>query len=197
MNKKKKLTLGIDLDDTITNSIESLLNYAKLYNKEKGISFPIDENQWDFDKAFGWNENNIIEFTSKYLKTLLKEATIKEGAVETIEKLREEGYEIVVITARYEKELGDPYNFTKAWLEENNIFFDKLIVNSKEKEIDCLKNNVEIFIDDNVNNCIKVHEKLHIPVFLFDNIFNRNKEQPFIERIYSWSELYSKIKNIS
>lgn len=196
MNKRKKITIGIDLDDTISNSNEIFLKYARIYNEEKNLNFPIDENQWDLSRAFGWNDNNYKELREKYLKTLLNEAKTKENAENVIKKLKNEGHEIIIITARHEEELGDPYDFTKAWLESNNIYFDKLIVNSQEKEVDCLENNVEVFIDDSFKNCINVYKKLHIPVFLFDSRYNKHNSYPDIERIYSWDEVYSKIKNI-
>lgn len=190
------ITIGIDLDDTISNSNELFLKYARLYNKEKKINFLIDETQWDLDKSFGWNDNNYKEFCEKYLKILLNEAETKKHAVEIIEKLKNEGYEIIIITARHEEDLGDPYDFTKEWLEAKHICFDKLIVNSRKKEEDCLNNNVEVFIDDNMKNCINVYNKLHIPVFLFDSLHNGHDSYPNIEKIYSWDEAYSKIKNI-
>ena len=194
--KKNKITIGIDLDDTISNSNELFLKYARLYNEEKKINFPIDETKWDLDKSFGWNDDNYKEFCEKYLKTLLNEAETKKNAVEVIKELKIEGYEIIIITARHEEELGNPYAFTKEWLEAKRICFDKLIVNSRKKEDDCLNNNVEIFIDDNLKNCINVYNKLHIPVFLFDSLYNGDDNYPNIERIYSWDEAYSKIKNI-
>ena len=196
MNERKKITIGIDLDDTISNSNELFLKYAKLYNEEKKINFPIDETQFDLDKSFGWNADNYKEFCEKYLKTLLKETEAKENAVEVIKELKKEGYEIIIITARHEDELGNTYSFTKRWLEAKHICFDKLIVNSRKKEIDCLENNVEVFIDDNLKNCINVYNKLHIPVFLFDSIYNKHDSYPNIERIYSWDEAYKKIKKV-
>lgn len=196
MNEIKKITIGIDLDDTISNSNEIFLKYAIIYNKEKNLNFRIDENQWDLSKAFGWNDNNYKEFREKYLKMLLNEAKTKKNAEKVIRKLKNEGHEIIIITARHEEELGNPYDFTKEWLETNNICFDKLIVNSQKKEVDCLENNVKVFIDDSFNNCINVYKKLHIPVFLFDSTYNKHNSYSDIERIYSWDEVYSKIKNI-
>jgi len=196
MNEKKRITIGLDLDDTISNSNELFIRYARLYNEEKKINFPIDETQWDLDKSFGWNDNNYKEFCEMYLKTLLNEAETKKNAVERINGLKNEGYEIIIITARHEDELGNPYEFTKKWLDAKQIYYDKLIVNSQKKEEDCFKNNVEIFIDDSIKNCINVYNKLHIPVFLFDSMYNGHDSYPNIERIYSWDEAYSKIKNI-
>lgn len=172
------------------------IKYAKLYNKEKKINFKIDETQWDLDKSFGWNDNNYKEFCKQYLRTLLNEAEIKYNAAEKINKLKNEGYKIIIITSRNEKELNDMYSFTEKWLKNHNINYDKLIINSLQKEEECLKNKVNIFIDDNMKNCMNVYKKLQIPVFLFDGLYNTNDKYSNIERVYSWDEIYLKIKNI-
>lgn len=196
MNNKKNITIGIDLDDTISSSNEMFIKYAKLYNKEKKINFKINETQWDLDKSFGWNDNNYKEFCKQYLRTLLNEAEIKYNAAEKINKLKKEGYKIIIITSRNEKELNDMYSFTEKWLKNHNINYDKLIINSLQKEEECLKNKVNIFIDDNMKNCMNVYKKLQIPVFLFDGLYNTNDKYSNIERVYSWDEIYLKIKNI-
>lgn len=196
MDNKKNITIGIDLDDTISSSNEMFIKYAKLYNKEKKINFKIDETQWDLDKSFGWSDNNYKEFCKQYLRTLLNEAETKYNAVEKINKLKNEGYKIIIITSRNEKELNDMYAFTEKWLKNHNINYDKLIINSLQKEEECLKNKVNIFIDDNMKNCINVYKKLQIPVFLFDGLYNTNDKYSNIERVYSWDEIYLKIKDI-
>lgn len=197
MDNKKNITIGIDLDDTISSSNEMFIKYAKLYNKEKKINFKIDETQWDLDKSFGWNDNNYKEFCKQYLRILLNEAETKYNAAKKINKLKNEGYKIIIITSRNEKELNDMYSFTEKWLKNHNINYDKLIINSLQKEEECLKNKVNIFIDDNMKNCINVYKKLKIPVFLFDSLYNANDKYSNIERIYSWDEIYLKIKDIS
>lgn len=166
------------------------------YITRKKINFKIDETQWDLDKSFGWNDNNYKEFCKQYLRTLLNEAEIRYNAAEKINKLKNEGYKIIIITSRNEKELNDMYSFTEKWLKNHNINYDKLIINSLQKEEECLKNKVNIFIDDNMKNCMNVYKKLQIPVFLFDGLYNTNDKYSNIERVYSWDEIYLKIKNI-
>lgn len=190
------MIIGIDIDDTITDLSDIFLKYATLYNKENEIDFKIDKTQWDIDKAFGWNNDDFMKFSKKYLEILLNEAKPKKGCVDVINKLREDGHKIVIITARNSEELIAPYEFTKNWLELNNIGFDKLVVNSNKKEEDCINNKIDVFVDDRLENCEKVYEKLHIPVFLFDSVYNTNDKNSLIERVFSWEEVYSKIRNI-
>ena len=190
------MIIGIDIDDTITDLSDIFLKYATLYNKENEIDFKIDKTQWDIDKAFGWNNDDFMKFSKKYLEILLNEAKPKKGCVDVINKLREDGNKIIIITARNNEELINPYEFTKNWLELNNIGFDKLIVNSNKKEEDCINNKIDVFIDDRPENCENVYKKLHIPVFLFDSVYNTNDKNSLIERVFSWEEVYLKIRSI-
>ena len=191
------MIIGIDIDDTISDLSEIFLKYATMYNKEKEINFEIDKTQWELDKAYGWNDNNFFEFSKKYLKKLLNEAKPKKNCVNIIDKLREEGHKIIIITARNNEELSDPYAITEEWLKLNNIKYDKLIVNSSKKEEDCINNKVDVFIDDRLENCESVHKKLNIPVLLFNSVYNTNDNNSLIERVFSWDEVYSKIKNMN
>ena len=52
------MRIGIDLDDTITKTDEILFKYAKKYNEEEKILFKINRGEWDWNKAFGWDEEN-------------------------------------------------------------------------------------------------------------------------------------------
>ena len=71
------MRIGIDLDDTITKTDEILFKYAKKYNEEEKILFKINRGEWDWNKAFGWDEEKCETFFSRYLKKIFEEAEIK------------------------------------------------------------------------------------------------------------------------
>ena len=188
------MVIGIDLDDTITNSSDIFIKYAKIYNKEKKINYKINCNEFDQNKAFGWSEKDQKEFTKNYLKKVLNEAEPKEDAVKIINNLKLNGYKIIIITARNDKEISNIYYITEKWLIFNNIKFDKLIINCHYKEDICDDNNVNIFIDDNFENCKRVYKKLKIPVLLFNTNYNRIYTNSKIKRVFNWQEIDSIIK---
>lgn len=190
------MTIGIDIDDTITNSSEIFIKYARMYNAQKNINYEIDVSQWDQTKAFGWSRDNQIEFANMYLKKILYEAEPKKNAIKVINKLKDKGYKICFITARKDEEINNVYKFTFNWLVENNIKFDKLIVNSSNKLNDCIDNNVDIFIDDNYITCKTVFENLKIPVFMFSTNYNIKNFNLKFKRVYDWNEIDSRIEKL-
>jgi predicted mannosyl-3-phosphoglycerate phosphatase (HAD superfamily) len=51
-------------------------------------------------------------------------ATIKDGAKESLEKLRDKGYKIIIYSARTWAE----YEMTENWLKENKVPYDQIIL---------------------------------------------------------------------
>lgn len=51
---------------------------------------------------------------------------------------------------------NDPYLYSKVWLEKNKIYYDKLIVNARDKRRACLENDIALLIDDNISNYLNV-----------------------------------------
>ena len=187
------MRIGIDLDDTITKTDEILFKYAKIYNEEEKILFNINREEWNLTKAFGWNEENIKEFFSKYLKSIYEEAEIKENAKERINKLKDDGNEIIIITARDTKSLKEVHKVCKDWLINNKINVDKIVVDGEDKAQKCLENKIDIFIDDNICNCENVYNNLKIPVLLMNGRYNKEYQNPKIKRVYNWNEIYNEI----
>ena len=86
--------------------------------------------------------------SASYQENITKKAKPREDVVDVIKKLRKDGHKIYIITARDSEFHNDPYELSKTWLDKNNIEYDKLIVNARDKVKICKEQNVNIFIDD-------------------------------------------------
>ncbi len=191
-NKGNRMNIGIDIDDTINRLSDILPQYAIKYNEENKIDYEVAINRWGFEEAFGWDEDHIKKFLNQYIKRCYNEVGIKNEAQEYINKLKEDGNKIIIITARGSQHCGDIYNISKDWFIKQGINIDKLEVECPQKVEKCKENKIDIFIDDNVQNCKEVHEALNIPVLLFDSIYNQ--EDTTLKRVHSWKEAYEEIK---
>lgn len=187
------MRIGIDLDDTITKTDEILFKYAKMYNEEEKILFKINRGEWDWNKAFGWDEEKCETFFSRYLKKIFEEAEIKENAKEKINALKNDGNKIIIITARDTKSLKEVHKVCENWLINNKVNVDKIVVDGEDKVQKCLENKIDIFIDDNVYNCESVYKNLKIPVLLMNSRYNKEYQNPNIKRVYNWNEIYNEI----
>ena len=117
---------------------------------------------------------------------------IKIFAKEVINQLREDDNEIYFITARHKSNKFDIEETTKKWLNSNDIKYEKIYLTVLDKAKVVKENNIDIFIDDNITNCVEV-AKTGTKTYIMDGLINCNFKDEKIERIYSWPHLYQAI----
>ena len=161
------MNIGIDIDNTITEVQEELNKAAYEYAIELGKNIKNAENPFEdiknngdtYKKKFQFSYDELKYFFKNIQEEITNKAKPRENAVETIKKLRKKGHKIIIITARDSEFHDNPYLLSKNWLDKNNIEYDKLIVNAREKGIICKNENIDLFIDDQLNNCLDVSKQ--------------------------------------
>lgn len=185
------MRIGIDVDDTLANTKELIIEYAIEYDKKhfrnEGIIHP---EIYDLSGMFNWTKEEKKQFINDCMEEIASKVTIKDNAKEVLQKLKKEGHEIYIITYRTLKRYKDPYKTTEEWLIKNNIPYDKLIANSGPKGIVCKKNAIQLLIDDNLTHCYDVLN-YNIKSFVFDSEYNKESDLP---RVYTWNDIYEKLK---
>lgn len=138
------------------------------------------------------NYEELKHFLGDIQEEITNNAIPRPGAVEAINKLKEEGHEIYIITARDNEFHEYPYMLSKNWLDNNNIEYDKLIVNARGKASVCKNEKIDIFIDDQLNNCLEVSkEGIKTIRFVTDTTGYEN-----MVNINSWDRVYQYIKKM-
>lgn len=191
------MRIGIDIDDTMTKIKDRLTNAAMQY--AKSLNKKVDNKKYNivdiynngniYQKLFNFNYEELKYFLGTIQEEITDNAVPRENCVEVINKLHNEGNEIYIITARDEEFHKDPYLQSKNWLEKNSIYFDKLIVNARNKGKICLENSIDLFIDDSISNCLSVNN-LGIETIIIGN--DKNEK---IKSFDSWDKIYNYIKN--
>ena len=190
------MRIGIDIDNVISNFNDTLLTEYILHDKELRNSGIINKDADYIRKGmFDWNEDEETNFYKNNIERIAKKLGVIEGAKEYIDKLHDDGHIICIITGRNNGEYKEPYNMTKKWLEDNNIYYDNLILtdaydkHAKTKE--CLEHNIDIMIDDSVRICSDCIEN-GITTILMDTPYNKYSN---MQRVKSWKEFYEYISN--
>ena len=181
------MKIGIDIDDTICNTIEEMLPYiCDKYN----LNYELEKN-----KGYSYYEYlnlpNFNLFAKNNLPYILSNAKLKKEASYYINKLYQDN-EIIFITARSDEYFDNTYDLCKNYLDKHNIKYNKLIVNAHNKGEICKKESIDIFIDDSLKNCDSI-SNYGIKVLLYDQKYNELDNK--YERVNSWKEIYDKIKN--
>lgn len=192
------MKIGIDIDGVIADIGKFIADYGTKFCYENNIEYKIKADEYSPVSALGVTDNEVYNFFDKYLEYYATEYPPKYFAKEVIDILKENN-EICIITARSEKNLP-PERFenmsklVKEWLDNNGIYYDKLIFSKGSKLPYCLENEIDVMIEDSPRNILDISSK--IKVLCFDNPYNKNIEGENITRVYSWYDILRKIEEI-
>ncbi len=197
------MNIGIDVDDTISNSFETIFADSQKFDIELGNSGEpkqygkiSDHNQIETLYSH-WTNEQIELFWKKYFIKVLTVARPKDCVAEVLKNLKEEGNNIIIITSRYEELEGSTEieDYTRKWLDKNGIVYDKLVLGANDKLKVAKENDIDLFIDDSIKHCRNAQSG-NIRTILYTSICNQGVETPDLERAYSWVQIYDKYKKI-
>ena len=195
------MRIGIDIDGVLTDIEKWQLDYGSKFYYENYNKEIVNPKGYETNDIF----NSTVEcddlFWDKYFKEYSINVEARKFASEVISKLKQDGYEINIITARVSflshsanimtKEENE--QIVKDWLKKNDIYYDNIIFSPEDKLDICLNNNIDIIIEDKVDNINKISTK--IPVICFNAGYNEECKGENIFRVYTWYDIYNTIKN--
>ena len=195
------MNIGIDIDDTLTDIRDKLNLAAEKYANELGKENKNEEDKYVEDSnngnvyqiKYGFTYEELKYFLSVIHEGITKKEEPRKNCVEIIRKLHNEGHKIYIITARDSEFHEDPYKLSKDWLDKNNIYYDELIVNARNKLEVCQRKNIDLFIDDQLANCTKLSEA-GIKVIRITE-YNDIQHGDIINK-NNWNEIYNYIKEM-
>lgn len=190
------MRIGIDIDDTISDTYEVIFAYAQKYTiNELGrtgqIQSDVATHHLYAKSMHGWNDEEEENFWDKYYEKI-KEVKPFTLAVETIKQLKEDGHEIVLITARWPAKNFDVQAVTLEWLKANHIVYDDIVLNAEKKAKVALEQKLDLFIDDSFKNCTEV-ANVGVKTYIMDTRTNKGLNAENITRVYSWPDIYDRI----
>ena len=181
------MNIGIDIDDTITYTYETLLPIVSVkYGMSIQKLFAQKPSYNMLHKTLPNYDQFIIDNFSK----MARMAPLRDDVVSVLTKLKDKGYNIIFITARNFEEYNDPYKLSYDYLTRHGVPFDKLVVNAKNKAKECILQGIDIFIDDNAKNCKAVQKKGITTIQMCTDFTDVSKG---LERLNSWNDIYNRI----
>lgn len=184
------MNIGIDIDDTIVNTYETLL---KLISMKYELDYnDLISKKLEYKDIFN-SLDNFSNVNKDLFSIMVKAVKLKDNVVDIFNKLKNEGHKIMLITARNYGDYDEPYKVTYDYLTKNNVLFDKIIVNMDKKDKVCLDEKIDLFIDDNTKHCRDV-SSVGINTLQFDALFNENINE--FKKVSSWNEVYKFINSL-
>lgn len=189
------MNIGIDIDNTITNTLSILKKYCAIYN-EKVVkrNLKMNEEGYASFNLYDWTEEENKDFCNKYLEEVVLKAEVKENAKEVIERLKKEGNTIFIISSRIKPMFKTPYETTEKYLKEKGIEYDNLLVGRIDKKQFCIEHKIDIMLEDEPHHIIPIAEM--IPVIVFEENYNKQCNGKNIIKVRNWNEVYQFIEQM-
>lgn len=168
------MVIGIDIDDTITETSKNIESFLK----EFGPSYQ-DYHDLPLEK--------YEEFMNKYIDIIMETDPLRDGVKKFFDYCNEKKYRIIIITARTNTYTKNSFWITEEYLKKNHLKYDKIIFEQVKKGDAAFKNQVNIFIDDKENVLDDVNS-YGIKCIRFTNL--ESKYQTF----YDWKDILEYIK---
>lgn len=180
--------LYIDFDGVIVDTIRRI---TELYNEDYMYydDFePISPGQiktWDFDELFLASRKTINLYFNQP-RFFNSDLMIMTGAINYIQKLKLNGYEIVVVSLGQRPNLRQKKRWINQNLDYNEFIGVDISVHSNKDHIDMSDG---IFIDDMTNN-LNNSNAAHKICFGKEYVWNKDWTG---DRCYNWEEVYNKL----
>lgn len=193
------MRIGIDIDGVITNVGQFVIDYISKYCVENNIEYNIGSSCYDYCKTFNISKEIEMDFWNEYLESYAINEKARPFASEIIKKLKEDGHEIYIITARWLTNIDDDKgekmrDIVRKWLFENDILYDELIFSKGDKERkfqEITENKIDLMIEDAPNNVKEISDI--VPVICYNAEYNKDCVGDKIYRCYSWYDIYKRI----
>ncbi len=176
----KRLTIGIDIDGTITDPFY----WLDLANQYFGTAVrPEEITIYEIGEVLGLKKEEYMKFYEDCKEEIHMKAGVREGAKEKLHKIFQE-HEAYYITARDES----LYDLTHHWFDKHELPKEKLYTLGshfkveKAKELGC-----DVFIEDRYENAVELAAE-GIKVLLMDCSYNQEPLIPNMIRVKNWEE---------
>ena len=186
------MKIGIDIDDTVMNTID-IIDEAALYFDEKFLDNKgyQDITKYDFRERFYWKSEDKKSFFTFFRKDqLYLKARPKGDALYYLEKLFNEGYEIYFLTRRSKDEELDILRITKDDLTNKGFKYKDCYIGLSKKGEACKNLGIDVFIDDSIDQINDVNSH-GIKTILVDTWYNREYKGL---RAKNFQEIYNIIR---
>lgn len=189
------MKIGIDLDGVVFDTEKDFRIYSELYDLiELKQNSKVNEKEIKFQNRFNWSTKQVEDFMMKYCDTILESSNYMPGAKNILKMLKEDGHELIVITARgtLNKNI---IALTQERLKQDKMnIFDKYYFASEDKASVCKQENIDIMIDDSNTNCKNTSDNKIKTIYLKDAPSHDMEENEYLKVLYNWGEIYRFLK---
>lgn len=184
------MIIGIDVDGVLLDYEKGMLANAEIFDIEKcrGNGKIYLDKYFAQDK-YDWTDIEKETFIKENLGKISKESNIMPGAKYVLNKLKEMGHKLIIISSRG-KEEDNMIDIVMQKFNKENINFDKYYWKENNKLNICKEENVDIMIDDSPTICKSMSDN-KIKAIYFRGIRGCDlEENEYLKEVSNWGEIY-------
>ncbi|MGN1268810.1 MAG: hypothetical protein ACI4U0_04865 [Candidatus Aphodocola sp.] len=187
------MRIGVDIDGVLNDIGQWHYSCGYKFCIENHINRGFHPHEYLIEKQFELTDEENYKFWKEYIFDVMVSIPTRPYAGKILQLLQEMGHEIIILTARDNRYLTNQYantmNFyVEEWLTKNGISYNEIIAGAGNKKDKCLKNKIDIMIEDKASNVEEISN--YIPVLCFDAPYNQNIKKDNVVRVYSWYQIY-------
>ena len=191
------MKIGIDIDGVILDYQRVLNTYGDLYDfielKKDGI---VSKNELYLRKKYNWTDEERMDFVNKYFLKLSKQTPLIPGAKDVINMLKNEGNELIIISARGGM-IEEMKNVAINKFEKEGLSFDKYYWKQEDKLDVAKKEKIDVMIDDSYDVCKKLSSNGIKTIYFREKDMKKLEENENLKEVSNWGEIYRYIKVMS
>ena len=189
----------VDLDDTVCETNEYSEFYIKKFIEENNLPYSFIQSKSRFAEGkFDWDKDTALKWYKTYGDQMMLEFPCRKYAVETINKLFDEGHTIIIATARANDWHSNPEETTLKWLENVGLKYNKIYIGRVDKEKICEEENADVFIDDDLQLTSRVADYFansSKKVYLMTTDYNKDlQHEEGIVRVNNFVDIYDDLR---
>ena len=188
------MKIGVDLDGVVFDSEKEFRVLSELYDMlELKQNSKIDNREIMFEKRFAWSKEQSDKFFEENIEDIIRTANVMPGAKMVLQMLKNEGNELVVVTARG-IENPEIIEVSNNAIKKNGLdLFDKYIYGACNKADVCKEEKIDIMIDDSTENCKKISNAGVKTMYFKDAASFELPESKYLKTVYNWGEIYREL----
>lgn len=191
------MKIGIDIDGVILDSEREFRIQSELYDVIKlNRNSIIDNKELKVQARYEWSEQELYDFVNQEFVKVSEKCNFMPGALEVINMLKQEGHELIIITARGQI-IEEMKPVAEERFREKNLVFDKYYWAIEDKLEICKQENIDIMIDDYYKTCKQTSDNKIKTLYFREYPNYELEESEYLKEVHNWGEIYRYIRENS
>jgi uncharacterized HAD superfamily protein len=188
------MNIGIDIDGVILDTENWFRSMSHIYDMYINGGGVVDPSAVKIQGRMAWTKDDFSCFVEDCMYYGMEHAPLMPCCKYVLEKLRDMGHRLVVITARGindEKEI----ELAKDTMAKYGLTFDAVYFNNPNKLPACIQEKIDYMIDDSSDN-VRYLSEAGVKCLYFRDFGSLEIKSDKVTEVANWGEIYRFFKDI-